>query len=148
MNDKLQVANKLLKIAQKRRDQQGMTFEQLRRQTDHYQHQLDTLHQLNHERLQSTTSGQLDSVSLQNMDASQAMLLHVFTHHQQEKALLDAECRRSKQQLAYCHSKVKGLETLVERWEKKQRYEDAKREQKRIEDVINARHKRMLGGLF
>jgi flagellar export protein FliJ len=70
------------------------------------------------------------------------MLAGALNHHRHEKAVLDAECEHSRKELEACHARGKGLESVVGRWQKKQQYERAKQEQKRIEEIINARHKK------
>ena len=145
MESKLRAVNKLQKIAEKQREQQGALLERLRRQADHYQEQLEALGELRSGCACTTLSGALSSATLQNSAGAQAMLTGMLNHHQHEKVLLDAECEFSQRQLEAYHARVKGLETVAERWKRKQDYEKAKKEQRFIEEMINARHKKTAG---
>ncbi|WP_181388416.1 flagellar export protein FliJ [Vibrio albus] len=142
MDSKLRAVSKLQKIAEKQREQQGMLLEQLRHQAEHYQQQLELLGELHSGCAKRVVSGACSSVVLQNTAGARTMLAGALNHHRHEKAVLDAECEHSRKQLEVCHAKVKGLENVVERWQKKQQYEQARQEQKRIEEIINARYKK------
>jgi flagellar export protein FliJ len=77
-----------------------------------------------------------------NLTLADQMLQKMLVHHQQEQAVMEAQCQSVQKQLQQKAAHVLGLEQVLERWNKKQNYEKAKREQKLIEDIINARFKR------
>ena len=143
MKSKVRAVGKLQQIAEQNRDRQGRIFEQQQQQASYFQSQLDVLGGLKTGCRAQGINGSATSVTaLQNTANVQLMLNRMLHHHQHEKALMDAECRRAKSELEASHAKVKGLETVLERWKAKQQYEQARKEQKQIEDLINARHKR------
>lgn len=144
MKSKVRAVSKLQQIAEQNRDRQGKVFEQQQQQASYFQQQLDALGLLKTgcQALGVNGTGIMSSTVLQNTASVQLMLSRMLHHHQHEKAVMDAECLRAKSQLEASHAKVKGLETVLERWKAKQHYEQAKKEQKQIEDLINARHKR------
>ncbi|WP_157810377.1 flagellar export protein FliJ [Vibrio sp. HA2012] len=134
--------SKLQKLAEKQREQKGMLLEQMKRHVDHYQRQLDALGELQSGCASvAQGKGACNSMILNNTIEAQAMLNGALRHHRHEKAILDAEYEFSRKQLQASHIRVKYLEQVTERWKKKQQYENAKKEQKRIEDIINARSK-------
>ena len=144
MKSKVRAVSKLQQIAEQNRDRQGRVFEQQQQQASYFQSQLDALGMLKSgcQALGINGSATVSSTVLQNTASVQLMLNRMLHHHQHEKAVMDAECRRAKSQLEASHAKVKGLETVLERWKAKQQYEQARKEQKQIEDLINARYKR------
>jgi flagellar export protein FliJ len=142
VDSKLRVVSKLQKLAEQQREQQSRLLDQLRHRAEHYQQQLNLLGELQSGCRQNAVPGACNSVTLQNTAGARSMLAGALNHHRHEKAVLDAECEHSRKELEACHARVKGLESVVGRWQKKQQYERAKQEQKRIEEIINARHKK------
>ncbi|OLQ79154.1 flagellar export protein FliJ [Photobacterium proteolyticum] len=144
MKNKVRAVSKLQQIAEQNRDRQSKVFEQQQQQASYFEQQLNALGALKAacQTLGANGSAHMSSTVLQNTASVQLMLSRMLHHHQHEKAVMDAECLRAKSQLEACHAKVKGLETVLERWKAKQHYEQAKKEQKQIEDLINARRKR------
>lgn len=143
MKSKVRAVSKLQQIAEQNRDRQGRVFEQQQQQASYFQSQLDALGMLKTGcQAQGINGSATSSAALQNTASVQMMLNRMLHHHEHEKALMDAECRRAKSQLEASHAKVKGLETVLDRWKAKLNFEQARKEQKQIEDLINARHKR------
>ncbi len=77
-----------------------------------------------------------------NFNRVDQMLQRMLRHHEQEQAVMQAECASVQKTLEHKHARVQGLEKVLDRWRTKQNYEKAKKEQKLIEDIINSRVKR------
>ncbi|QUJ68702.1 flagellar export protein FliJ [Photobacterium sp. GJ3] len=141
MKGKLKAVSQLQQIAEQQRDQQGQDFARQQEQVGFFAQQLQALAVLKPGNVQQGAGG-VNPLALQNSTQVNAMLNRLITHQQHEMALMHAESQRTKKALEQSQVKVKGLETVMERWKVKQRYEQAKKEQKFIEDLINARCKR------
>lgn len=144
MKAKVRAVGKLQQMAEQQRDRLGQLFVQQRQQADYFQQQLEALGMLKSGcQWQSHVTPQgVNSTMLMNSTRVQGLLDRMLHHHQHEQALMEAECQRSRQQLEASQAKVKSLETVLERWKAKQQYEQARREQKQVEDLINARYRR------
>lgn len=144
MKGKLKAASQMQQLAEQQRDRQSKLFAQQQQQSEHYQRQLDALHLLKSGCQGSGSAGQtsLSSSTLQNSATVQTQLSRLLNHHQHEKAVMDAQCQQSKVQLEKSHARVKGLEGVIERWQAKQRFEEARKAQRQLEDLINARYRR------
>ncbi|MFB9134691.1 flagellar export protein FliJ [Vibrio sp. AK197] len=142
MDSKIQAVGKLHQVEEKRRDDVGLQLDAMRKQNQHLQHQMQMLNDLKlHTGESAFRTPVLNSAALMNLNHVDEMLQKLLVHHRQEQAVMEAECLSVQKQLEDKHARVKGLESVLERWQKKQNYERAKREQKLIEDIINSRLK-------
>lgn len=144
MKGKLKAASQLQQLAEQQRDRQSKLFAQQQQQSEHYQRQLDALQQLKSGCQSGGRPGKmsLSSSTLQNNATVQSQLSRLLNHHQHEKAVMDARCRQSQIQLEQSHARVKGLEVVIERWQAKQRFEEARKAQRQLEELINTRYRR------
>ncbi len=142
MDSKITAVGKLHQVEEKRRDDVGQQLENMRKKNQYMQHQMEMLNELKmHTGESAFRSPVLNSAALMNLNHVDTMLQKLLVHHRQEQAVMEAECKSVQKQLEDKHARVKGLESVLERWQKKQSYEKAKREQKLIEDIINSRLK-------
>ncbi len=146
MDAKIKAVGKLTQVAEKRRDQVGQQLESMRQQSQHLELQLSQLSQLrtyqSGELQQKTT---VTSANLMNLNMVDQMLHKMLVHHRHEHAVMEAQCSSVQKDLEHKHARVKGLEQVMDRWQAKQKYEKARKEQKMIEDIINSRiRKRVL----
>ncbi|KDM91589.1 flagellar export protein FliJ [Photobacterium galatheae] len=141
MKGKLKAVSQLQQIAEQQRDRQGQDLARQQEQVGFFAQQLEALADLKSGSLPQGAGG-VNPIALQNTTQVNAMLNRLITHQQHEMALMHAESQRTQKALEQTQIKVKGLETVMERWKAKQRYEQARKEQKFIEDLINARYKR------
>ncbi|MDX1301063.1 flagellar export protein FliJ [Photobacterium sp.] len=141
MNNMVKAVGKLQQLAEKDRERQGKSYKLHQQQIGYFQQQLDELSLLKSGSSEGYTSI-ANGITLQNNTRVQVMLSRMIDHQLHEMAVMDAECQRAKSQLEASHARVKGLETVLDRWKAKQQYEQAKKEQKQIEDLISARYKR------
>ncbi|UUM32321.1 flagellar export protein FliJ [Vibrio japonicus] len=143
MEAKLKAVGKLQQVEEQQRDRVGQQLESMRQRHHHLKLQLEQLSALKQHAGQSAqSSGTLNSATLMNFNRVDKMLQKMLIHHEQEQALMAAHCSSVQKELEHKHARVKGLESVLERWRKKQRYEQARKEQKLIEDIINSRHKK------
>lgn len=143
MEAKLKAVGKLQQVEEQQRDRVGQKLESMRQRHQHLKLQLDQLSALKQHAGQSAhASPSLNSAMLMNFNRVDKMLHKMLLHHEQEQAVMAAHCSSVQKELEHKHARVKGLESVIERWKKKQRYEQARKEQKLIEDIINSRHKK------
>ncbi|KXF81094.1 flagellar export protein FliJ [Enterovibrio coralii] len=143
MDAKLKACGKLQKVEEKRRDTVGVQLASMRQRHAHIESKLDQLGELKNQAGAAATSGpSLNSASLMNLTHVDIMLQKMLTHCEQEQAVLQAQCNAVHKELEHRHARVLGLEKAMERWTLRQRYEQAKREQRQLEELINARVKR------
>ena len=143
MESKLKAVGKLRQMEEKQRDKVGQQLDLMRQRHSHLTLQLEQLSTLRIDAGQSAlTTPILNSAALMNLTRVDQMLQKMLSHHEQEQALMQAECASVQKHLEYQHARVQGLENVLERWRNKQNYEKTKKEQKLVEDIINSRVKR------
>ncbi len=143
MKDKIRAVTRLQQVEEKQRDRIGQQLDSMRTRQQHLQMQLTQLADLKMVSGQSTRNGPtLNSALLMNFNRVDVLLQKMLRHHEQEQALMEAECNSVQQVLENKHARVKGLEQVLERWKKKQQYEKARKEQKYIEDILNSRFRK------
>lgn len=142
---KVKAVSRLQLVEEKQRDQVGQQLEAMRRRQAHMQQQVAQLAQLKTDSVQSAFSAPaLNSSALMNLSQVDLMLQKLLLHHEEEQALMQAQCQSVQKQLEHKHARVMGLEKVLERWRAQQRYKQARKEQKQLEDLINARLKKRL----
>ncbi|MGL1264359.1 flagellar export protein FliJ [Vibrio parahaemolyticus] len=143
MKAKLKAVGKLQQMEEKQRDRVGQQLDAMRQRHNHLSTQLQQLSALKgHAGQSALSSPSLNSAALMNFNRVDQMLQRMLRHHEQEQAVMQAECAAVQKTLEHKHARVQGLEKVLERWRTKQNYEKAKKEQKLIEDIINSRVKR------
>ncbi|EGR2302953.1 flagellar export protein FliJ [Vibrio parahaemolyticus] len=143
MKAKLKAVGKLQQMEEKQRDRVGQQLDAMRQRHNHLSTQLQQLSALKgHAGQSALSSPSLNSAALMNFNRVDQMLQRMLRHHEQEQAVMQAECSSVQKTLEHKHARVQGLEKVLERWRTKQNYEKAKKEQKLIEDIINSRVKR------
>lgn len=143
MEAKLKAVGKLQQMEEKQRDRVGQQLDAMRQRHSHLSSQLAQLSELKaHAGQSALMTPSLNSATLMNLNRVDQMLQKMLRHHEQEQAVMQAECASVQKALESKHARVKGLEKVLERWRHKQSYEKAKKEQKLIEDIINSRLKR------
>ncbi|TBT23200.1 flagellar export protein FliJ [Vibrio parahaemolyticus] len=147
MKAKLKAVGKLQQMEEKQRDRVGQQLDAMRQRHNHLSTQLQQLSALKgHAGQSALSSPSLNSAALMNFNRVDQMLQRMLRHHEQEQAVMQAECasvqKKYQKTLEHKHARVQGLEKVLERWRTKQNYEKAKKEQKLIEDIINSRVKR------
>ncbi|MGR5068501.1 flagellar export protein FliJ [Vibrio alfacsensis] len=143
MEAKLKAVGKLQQMEEKQRDRVGQKLDVMRQRHAHLSLQLAQLSELKaHAGHSALTTPTLNSATLMNLNRVDHLLQKMLRHHEQEEALMQAECASVQKTLENKHARIKGLEKVLERWRQKQNYEKAKKEQKLIEDIINSRLKR------
>ncbi|MGR5409270.1 flagellar export protein FliJ [Vibrio sp. PID17_43] len=143
MEAKLKAVGKLQQMEEKQRDRVGQKLDVMRQRHAHLSLQLAQLSELKaHAGHSALTTPTLNSATLMNLNRVDHLLQKMLRHHEQEEALMQAECASVQKTLEIKHARIKGLEKVLERWRQKQNYEKAKKEQKLIEDIINSRLKR------
>ncbi|WP_274024406.1 flagellar export protein FliJ [Vibrio parahaemolyticus] len=143
MKAKLKAVGKLQQMEEKQRDRVGQQLDAMRQRHNHLSTQLQQLSALKgHAGQSALSSPSLNSAALMNFNRVDQMLQRMLCHHEQEQAVMQAECASVQKTLEHKHARVQGLEKVLERWRTKQNYEKAKKEQKLIEDIINSRVKR------
>lgn len=138
MQDKIRLLSRVQKLVEKQKEQQSQLLLQHRNQRTLYQDKLNTLSQLK----QTNHPQQLDSMALQNAANVQLMLNKMERHYASEIAIVESEEQALQNELTRQHARSKGLEMVMERWSRRQQYEQAKADQKLMEDIISARLKR------
>ncbi|MGR5137916.1 flagellar export protein FliJ [Vibrio jasicida] len=145
MESKLKAVGKLRQMEEKQRDRVGDQLNVMRQRHSHLAVQLEQLSALKvHAGQSALTTPVLNSVTLMNLNRVDQMLQKMLRHHEQEQAVMQAECASVQKHLEYKHARVQGLDKVLERWRNKQNYEKLKKEQKLIEDIINSRLKRKI----
>ncbi|HBC3403991.1 TPA: flagellar export protein FliJ [Vibrio parahaemolyticus] len=143
MKAKLKAVGKLQQMEEKQRDRVGQQLDAMRQRHNHLSTQLQQLSALKgHAGQSALSSPSLNSAALMNFNRVDQMLQRMLSHHEQEQAVMQAECASVQKTLEHKHARVQGLEKVLDRWRTKQNYEKAKKEQKLIEDIINSRVKR------
>ncbi|XAW88896.1 flagellar export protein FliJ [Vibrio sp. CDRSL-10 TSBA] len=143
MKDKIRAVGKLQQVEEKRRDRIGQQLDTMRQRHQHMQNQLDQLAQLKSGNGESTRQvSALNSTVLMNLSRVDHMLQKLLVHHEQEQAVMEAQCHSVQKELASRHARVKGIEQVLDRWRRKQDYDKARKEQKHIEDILNARYRK------
>ncbi|CZF86020.1 flagellar export protein FliJ [Grimontia marina] len=143
MDAKIKACGKLQQVEEKHRDRVGQKLETMRQRHAHIETKLGQLADLKQHANSSTNSAPtFNSAALMNLTRVDQMLQKMLNHCQQEQAVLEAECAAVKHELEHRHARVQGLEKALERWKKKQSYEKARKEQRLLEEMINARLKR------
>ena len=143
MKSKLKAVGKLCQVEEKQRDRVCQQLDVMRLRHSNLTLQLEQLSALKANVGQSAiTTSDLNSASLMNLNRVDQMLQKMLYHHEQEQAVMLAECAAIQKQLESKHARVKGLENVLERWRNKQNYQKAQQEQKLVEDIINSRVKR------
>lgn len=143
MDAKIKACGKLQLVEEKRRDRVGQRLEAMRQRHAHLETKLGQLAELKHQSSQPTNPLQgFNSAALMNLTRVDVMLQKMLNHCQQEQAVLEAECNSVKKELEHRHARVQGLEKALERWKTKQNYENARKEQRLLEEMINARVKK------
>ncbi|CAM3827106.1 hypothetical protein VA7868_01783 [Vibrio aerogenes CECT 7868] len=139
-DSKLRAVGRLQQVEEKLRDRLGQQLDVMRQRQQNMQEQLEQLADLkSHSGQSARRVPLLNSALLMNLNRVDQMLQKMLSHHQQEEALMEAECHSVQKVLAHKHARVKGLEQALERWRARQNYEKARKEQKLVEDMINAR---------
>ncbi len=142
MKDKIRVIGKLQQVEEKHRDRIGQQLDSMRQRHLYLKTQLEQLANL--KSLPGQPAGhspRLNSVVLMNGNRVDLLLQKLLCHHEQEQALMEAQCNSVQEVLENKHARVKGLEQVLERWNKKQNYEKARKEQKHLEDMLNSRYR-------
>lgn len=143
MKDKIRAVSKLQQVEEQRRDRVGQQLDDMRQRQQHLQHQLEQLAQLksgnSHSSCQTSV---LNSALLMNLNRVDRMLQKLLVHHEQEQAVMEAQCHSVQQELAGRQARIKGIEQVLDRWRRKQDYEKARKEQKHVEDILNARYRK------
>ncbi|MDF2152629.1 flagellar export protein FliJ [Vibrio sp. CAU 1672] len=143
MEAKLKAVGKLQQVEEKQRDRVGQQLELMRQRHSHLKMQLQQLSALKSHAGKSVQAvPAMNSATLMNLNRVDQMLQKMLVHHEQEQALMEAQCSSVQKELEHKHARIQGLESVLERWRKKQRYEKACKEQKLIEDIINSRLKK------
>ncbi|MGV2989768.1 flagellar export protein FliJ [Vibrio sp. E150_011] len=140
MESKIRAVGTLTLVEEAQRDRIGSQLECARQQSEALQARLNALTELKsfHQAQGPSRSCRL---SLMNMTMVDRMLQTMLHHQTHEQAVMQAECHAIQNQLQKKSQRVHGLEQVLERWQSKQKYEKAKRDQKLTEDIINSRLK-------
>ncbi|WP_318433085.1 flagellar export protein FliJ [Photobacterium leiognathi] len=140
----VRAVEQLQRLSEQKRDKLSAIYQQQRQQVDNYQQQLQLLSQLkqHYTGTEQTYGGTMNSAMLTNSNQLTSQLTTMIDHHQHEQAIMSAECDHSAQQLQASNQQVKRFEEVKKRWLAKQQYEQARKEQKQLEELINLRHKK------
>ena len=148
MDAKIKACGKLQQVEEKRRDRVGQQLESMRARHAHLDGKLGQLSDLKTHANQSATlqtatqQATFNSAALMNLSRVDQMLQKLLVHCEHEQAVLQAQCSSVQKELEQRHARVQGLEKALDRWKAKQRYEKARKEQRLLEEMINARLKR------
>ncbi len=143
MDAKIKACSKLQQIEEKRRDQAGQALAKIQQQHTHLENQHQQLSMLKADVSQKMLSQrQGNSMVLMNYCGIDHMLQKMLIHSEQEQAVLTAQTHAMEKALNQQQARVQQIEHVVERWQKKQAYEKAKKEQKWLEEMINVRIKK------
>ncbi|WP_318481248.1 flagellar export protein FliJ [Photobacterium leiognathi] len=140
----VRAVEQLQRLSEQKRDKLSAIYQQQRQQVDNYQQQLQLLSQLkqHYTGKEQTHGATMNSAMLINSNQLTSQLTTMIDHHQHEQAIMSAECDHSAQQLQASNQQVKRFEEVKKRWLAKQQYEQARKEQKQLEELINLRHKK------
>ncbi|MGD6735619.1 flagellar export protein FliJ [Photobacterium leiognathi subsp. mandapamensis] len=140
----VRAVEQLQRLSEQKRDKLSAIYQQQRQQVDNYQQQLQLLSQLkqHYTGTEQTYGVTMNSAMLTNSNQLTSQLTTMIDHHQHEQAIMSAECDHSAQQLQASNQQVKRFEEVKKRWLAKQQYEQARKEQKQLEELINLRHKK------
>ncbi|WP_305368805.1 flagellar export protein FliJ [Photobacterium leiognathi] len=140
----VRAVEQLQRLSEQKRDKLSAIYQQQRQQVDNYQQQLQLLSQLkkHYTGTEQTHGATINSAMLTNSNQLTSQLTTMIDHHQHEQAIMSAECDHSAQQLQASNQQVKRFEEVKKRWLAKQQYEQARKEQKQLEELINLRHKK------
>ncbi|WP_305842798.1 flagellar export protein FliJ [Photobacterium leiognathi] len=140
----VRAVEQLQRLSEQKRDKLSAIYQQQRQQVDNYQQQLQLLSQLkqHYTGTEQTHGATINSAMLTNSNQLTSQLTTMIDHHQHEQAVMSAECDHSAQQLQASNQQVKRFEEVKKRWLAKQQYEQARKEQKQLEELINLRHKK------
>ncbi|WP_318475549.1 flagellar export protein FliJ [Photobacterium leiognathi] len=140
----VRAVEQLQRLSEQKRDKLSAIYQQQRQQVDNYQQQLQLLSQLkqHYTGTEQTLGATINSAMLTNSNQLTSQLTTMIDHHQHEQAIMSAECDHSAQQLQASNQQVKRFEEVKKRWLAKQQYEQARKEQKQLEELINLRHKK------
>ncbi len=140
----VRAVEQLQRLSEQKRDKLSAIYQQQRQQVDNYQQQLQLLSQLkkHYTGTEKTYGATMNSAMLTNSNQLTSQLTTMIDHHQHEQAIMSAECDHSAQQLQASNQQVKRFEEVKKRWLAKQQYEQARKEQKQLEELINLRHKK------
>ncbi|WP_318443645.1 flagellar export protein FliJ [Photobacterium leiognathi] len=140
----VRAVEQLQRLSEQKRDKLSAIYQQQRQQVDNYQQQLQLLSQLkqHYTSTDQTYGSTINSTMLTNSNQLTSQLTTMIDHHQHEQAIMSAECDHSAQQLQASNQQVKRFEEVKKRWLAKQQYEQARKEQKQLEELINLRHKK------
>ncbi|WP_165312871.1 flagellar export protein FliJ [Vibrio ziniensis] len=142
MKDKIRAVGKLQQVEEKNRDRIGQQLDTMRQKHQYLKSQLEQLANLKSTTGDSTFGAiKLNSALLMNFNRVDLLLQKLLRHHEQEQAVMEAQCNSVQEVLQSKHARVKGLEQVLERWNRKQQYEKARKEQKNIEDILNSRYR-------
>ncbi|NLS13697.1 flagellar export protein FliJ [Vibrio sp. SM6] len=139
MSAKIKACDKLQQVETQRRDRVGQQLDNMRQQHRHIEQKLVQLSALRDDKPRAHAEQGFNSAALMNHARVDHMLQKWVVHSQQEQAVLEAQCHRMQKELCQRQAKVLGLETTLERWKAKQNYEKARKEQRHLEELINAR---------
>ncbi|EAS65651.1 flagellar export protein FliJ [Photobacterium angustum] len=144
MNLPVKAVEQLQRLSEQKRDKLSAIYQQQRQQVDNYQQQLQLLGQLKQHYMgaEQPQGSAINSAMLNNSNQLTSQLATMIDHHQHEKAIMSAECDHSEQQLQSSNQQVKRFEEVKKRWLAKQQYEQARKDQKQLEELINLRHKK------
>ncbi|WP_318483375.1 flagellar export protein FliJ [Photobacterium leiognathi] len=140
----VRAVEQLQRLSEQKRDKLSAIYQQQRQQVDNYQQQLQLLSQLkqHYTGTEQTLGATINSAMLANSNQLTSQLTTMIDHHQYEQAIMSAECDHSALQLQASNQQVKRFEDVKKRWLAKQQYEQARKEQKQLEELINLRCKR------
>ncbi|WP_318491123.1 flagellar export protein FliJ [Photobacterium leiognathi] len=140
----VRAVEQLQRLSEQKRDKLSAIYQQQRQQVDNYQQQLQLLSQLkqHYTGIEQTHGATINSAMLTNSNQLTSQLTTMIDHHQHEQVIMSAECDHSAQQLQASNQQVKRFEEVKKRWLAKQQYEQARKEQKQLEELINLRCKK------
>ncbi|MCV5854046.1 flagellar export protein FliJ, partial [Escherichia coli] len=121
MKATLKAVGKLQQMEEKQRDRVGQQLDAMRQRHNHLSTQLQQLSALKgHAGQSALSSPSLNSAALMNFNRVDQMLQRMLRHHEQEQAVMQAECASVQKTLEHKHARVQGLEKVLERWRTKQ----------------------------
>ncbi|NIY83674.1 flagellar export protein FliJ [Vibrio hepatarius] len=143
MDTKLKAVGRIQQIEEKQRDCVGRQLESMRQHHTHLKQQLSQLADLKkHSGQTALMAPSLNSAILMNLNSVNQMLQKMLVHHENEQAVMQAQCFSVQKVLEQKHARVQMLEKAFELVRAKQKHETARKEQKLFEDIINCRFNR------
>lgn len=140
MEAKLLAVGQFQKIQEKNRDRMSKQLEFMRQQHTSNQSKLEQLVQLRSQTGSSVRNAPgLNSEALMNLNRVDQMLHKLIVHQENEQAIMQAQCSSLQKQLEFKQMKVKGLETVIERWQSEHKYQKQQQEDHAAEEIINSR---------